>query len=143
MKVVLKFYKNERPDSPEIISRTLLKIAVISKNTYASKTNIPVHGEIWLCRIVKETKAGLNSGCFIVEPQERLRAEKEEGDGDVGRLYPGSYTSEVRNGLVIVRPKHPGNWMLPLEHKRTMAEQESAYAVIVDLEQPISSPSVP
>lgn len=140
MQVICKWYKNDRPDAPEIISRTLLKIAVVSKNTFANKESVPLHGEIWLCRIVKETKPGTNTGCFIVEPMKRLRAENEDGDGEVGRLYPGSYTTESLNGRVLVRPKHPGHWMLPLEHKRLLAEQEKAYCVIVDLEPQVTKP---
>lgn len=131
--VVLKFFANTREGAPPIISRTLLKIAVVSKNYLEAGKNLPKAGEIWVCRILKETHPGVNSGCFIVEPETLLRAQDEDGDGDVTRLYPGSYTTEVLNGRVVVTPKHPGLWMLPLEHKRTLAEQHRAYCVIVDV----------
>lgn len=131
--VILKFFKNDRPNAPSIISRTLLKIAVVSKQCLASDTQCPKAGEIWVCRIIKETHPGMNSGCFIVEPERVLRAQDEDGDGDVGRLYPGSYDVEVLNGRVVATPKHPGLWMLPLEHKRLLAEQHRAYCVVVDI----------
>ena len=143
MEAILKFFENtsHRPQEDkgdgknenEVISRTLLKIAVVSRH-YRQKhgdAKMPKHGELWRCRIVKEINSGKNKGCFIVEPQEKVN------DGTLMHLIPGWYDEKLVNGRLIIVPRKQEkglNWILPLTHKRLMSEEQAAYCVIVRLD---------
>lgn len=132
---ILKFfentsYKGESTDN-EVISRTMLKIAVVSRHWRDKNGNeaMPKHGELWRCKIVKEINSGKNKGCFIVEPITKV------GDKEITHLIPGWYDSKAVNGRLIIIPRKTHvNWILPLTHKRIMAEEHGAYCVIVQLD---------
>tara|TARA_R100000656_G_scaffold104176_1_gene76169 strand:+ start:203147 stop:203551 length:405 start_codon:yes stop_codon:yes gene_type:complete len=109
----------------------MLKIAVVSR--YYKERNsgkrMPAHGELWKCRIVKELQSGENRGLFIVEPIEQV------SETSIIRLIPGWYDTKLVRGRLIVIPRKPGeNWIMPLTHKRIMAEENNAYCVIVQLD---------
>jgi len=134
MITILKFFTNDGKQTNvlknEIISRTLLKIAVVSKyHMEKHPDKVPQPGEIWRCDIIKETSGGKNKGCFIVEPLEKVD-EKE-----IIHLIPGLFYSKVINGRLIVIPKKPElNWILPLTHKHLYTEEAKAYCAIVQLD---------
>lgn len=146
MRCILKFFENtgyKGKKSPngenenEVISRTLLKIAVVS-HYYSQKhpEAMPKHGELWDCRIIKEKESGKNKGCFIVEPIKKV------DDKTILHLIPGWYDEKLVNGRLLIIPrKRDTNWILPLTHKRIMAEERGAYCVIVELDAvPLSAP---
>lgn len=144
MLCILKFFENTNYKSPTttnenaVISRTLLKIAVVSRH-YCQKhpDRMPKHGELWKCRIVKEIHSGKNKGAFIVESLEKI------DDKSIIHLIPGWYDDKLVNGRLLVIPrKRDTNWILPLTHKRIMAEERGAYCVIVQLDAiPLQEPS--
>jgi len=134
MITILKFFTNdgkqENTLKNDIISRTLLKIAVISKY-YIEKNpdKVPKQGEIWRCDIVKETCSGKSKGCFIVEPIEKINEK------DIIHLIPGLFYRKLINKRLIIIPKKPElNWILPLTHKHLMVETDGAYCIIVQLD---------
>lgn len=133
MITILKFFENSSKGNDtdnDVISRTMLKIAVVSRH-YKNQPNVkmPKHGELWRCKIVKEISSGINKGCFVVEPLELLEEES------IAKLIPGFFCKKMVKGRLIVYPKKPGhNWILPLTHKRIMAEEYNAYCVIVQLD---------
>jgi hypothetical protein len=144
---ILKFFENTNykdkkgssDNENEVISRTLLKIAVVSRHYRQKHPELmPKHGELWKCRIVKEISSGKNRGCFIVEPVEKV------DDKSILHLIPGWYDEKLVNGRLLVIPrKRDTNWILPLTHKRIMAEERGAYCVIVQLDAlPLQEPPV-
>ena len=137
---ILKFFENssyskdKKTPTPQtensVISRTLLKIAVVSRH-YKQKNpeKMPKHGELWKCRVVKEINSGHNRGCFVVEPMEQI------DDKSILHLIPGWYDEKFVNGHLLIVPRRTGpNWLLPLLHKRIMADERGAYCVIVQLD---------
>lgn len=138
METILKWIKNEQVDADSdeaqnyVISRTMLKIAVISKFMLKDKRmQLPQDGELWRCRIVKETREGQNSGCIIVEPLARV------DENDLVKLLPGTFDIKLVGRCLLVRPhaEYRGkNWILPLQHKKILAEEHKAYCLIVDLD---------
>lgn len=148
MLCILKFFENtnykdpsksRNPNENEVISRTLLKIAVVSRHYRQKHPDlVPKHGELWRCRVVKETNSGKNSGCFVCEPLERI------DDKAILHLIPGWYDEKLVNGRLLVIPRRRNiDWILPLTHKRIMAEERGAYCVIVQLDAlPIQEPPV-
>jgi len=135
---ILKFFENSNykggsgsENENKVISRTLLKIAVVSRH-YSQKhpEKTPKHGELWKCRIVKEISSGQNRGCFIVEPIEKI------DDQSIVHLIPGWYDTKVVNGRMVIVPRKQGvNWILPLTHKRMLSEEHKAYCVLVLLDE--------
>jgi len=146
MLCILKFFENTNykdkkgsggDNENEVISRTLLKIAVVSRHYRQKHPELmPKHGELWKCRIVKEISSGKNRGCFIIEPLEKV------DDKQILHLIPGWYDDKVVNGRLLIIPrKQNTNWILPLTHKRIMAEERGAYCVIVQLDAvPLQDP---
>lgn len=130
---ILKFFSNTnrgKDNDNDVISRTMLKIAVVSRH-YKKKYpgNLPKHGELWKCRILREKNPGKNTGCHIVEPIEQV------DDKSILHLIPGWYDEKLINGRLIIIPRKPHiNWILPLTHKRIAAEEHDAYCVIVRLD---------
>ncbi len=128
----MKFFTNENPGTSgdnKVISRTLLKIAVVSRH-YMQQPGalIPQHGELWRCRIVKEVNTG-NKGAFILDPIEKI------DDKSIVHLVPGLFCKRLIKGRLIVYPKNPGlNWILPLVHKKMMADTYKAHCIIVQLD---------
>lgn len=74
MEVILKFFENTNykgtkegsGNENEVISRTMLKIAVVSRHFRQKhgEEKMPKHGELWRCRVVKEINSGKNKGCL-------------------------------------------------------------------------------
>jgi hypothetical protein len=134
MITILKFFENtnkqNQDDDNDVISRTMLKIAVVSRHyKQQHSATMPKHGELWRCKIVKEISSGINKGCFVVEPLEQL------SEDSIVRLIPGFFCRKFVKGRLIIYPKKPGHdWILPLTHKRIMAEEHNAYCVIVQLD---------
>lgn len=133
---IFKFFRNnnakEGDHRNEFISRTLLKIAVISTHYKKSGAQMPDHGELWQCKIIKEIQSGVNRGCFIVEPIARV------SDESIIHLFPGAYEQKIVGGRILIFPNKLGpnlNWIMPLTHKRMLAEEHGAYAVIVRLDE--------
>jgi hypothetical protein len=145
---ILKFFENTNykekttDNENEVISRTMLKIAVVSRH-YRQKhgpEKMPKNGELWKCKVVKEINSGKNKGCFVVEPIERI------ADTDIVHLIPGWYDTKVVNGRLLIIPRKQNvNWIMPLTHKRIIAEENGAYCVIVTLDSlPVSDePNIP
>jgi hypothetical protein len=134
MITILKFFENTNKQNPDddndVISRTLLKIAVVSRH-YKQQPGavMPKHGELWRCKIVKEISSGINKGCFVVEPLEQL------DETAIVRLIPGFFCRKLVKGRLIILPKKPGHdWILPLTIKRILADEFNAYSVIVQLD---------
>jgi hypothetical protein len=126
--VIVKFFiNNNKTSRNEILTRTLGKIGVINSLYQGEAIQ---DKDVWRVRILRETHVGINKGCFVLEPMERLEAES------ITRLLPGLYVDNVVGGILFIRPKRPGyNWILPLSHKRSIRD---VYAIIVDLKHLIS-----
>lgn len=131
MLCILKFFTNNNKGTGDndVISRTLLKIAVVNRH-YQQKPGavMPQHGELWIVKIIKETGTG-NTGTFICEPIEKV------DEKSLMHLVPGLFCKQLVKGKLIVYPKKRGhNWILPLMHKKHMAELHNAYCIIVPLD---------
>jgi len=134
---IVKFIQNKPESSNKLISRTLLKIAVVSKfyNPRPSASH-PKADEFWIVNIVKETGEGKASGCFVVEPQFRVPTIVKDNitSPHILHLAPSMFTYEFVNGKIMVKPDDPGRpWIMPLELKSLLAQKEKAYALIVCL----------
>jgi hypothetical protein len=131
---LVKFFKNEQNSTDnKVISRTLLKVALIDKNWQSVTDNgtprdYPQAGEFWKVRILKETCVGMVRGCFIVEPIEKI------GEDSIVHLVPGMYDEQVSNGVLVVVPRDQNvNWILPLPHKKYAAATKNVHAVVIIL----------
>ncbi|MFA5750084.1 MAG: hypothetical protein WC895_02595 [Candidatus Shapirobacteria bacterium] len=135
MLTIIKFHLNTDKGPNTIISRTLLKTAVIDRQWKPEdENNIPgvteqfeSDGELWKVKVLRDTASGRVAGCFIVQPI--CKVEPDE----IVHLIPGLYETENYNGLVVLTPNKAANWMLPLENKKLIAQTQKAYAVIVRL----------
>ncbi len=128
METILKFFKNKKIDdiNNNLISRTMLKIAVINRHFKGTKPNA---GELWRCRIIKEINPGTSKGCFIVDPIAPI-SEK-----DILHLVPGFFYKKIIENRLIIIPKQKGHsWIMPLHHKRLMADEHKVYAAMVILD---------
>lgn len=125
METILKFFKNKQTNNNNLISRTMLKIAVISRHFKGVKPNA---GELWRCKIIKEINPGTSKGCFVVDP---IAPIKED---ELLHLVPGFFYKKIIENHLIIVPKRKGPaWMLPLQHKRLMSAEHKVYAVMVIL----------
>jgi hypothetical protein len=139
METILKFFDNDSPDgTASVISRTLGKIAIVAQ-LYKDRAKrdasvvMPQPQEFWRVRILKELQKGKRSGCFIVEPLAKVSVD------DLLHLVPGTYTIEVVDGKMLVRPNDEyknRSCILPLDHKHVFAKRNDSYCVIVDLTPP-------
>lgn len=133
MEVILKFFANEQ-DTSSIISRTLGKIAIIERSyverALKGKAKMPVSGEFWRCKIVKELKNGASAGSFLVRPVEVVQSD------DLLHLLPSMYSSVVNSGRMIITPNpeyiHRA-CILPLDHKHIFSKSADAYCILVDV----------
>lgn len=127
---ICKFYTNPSPSENDnaLISRTLLKVAVIDRRwtpTYGQK---PRDGEFWQVEVVREFGEAMK-GCFLLHPLARIHSS------EVRSLIPGTYDIEEESGLVVITPHNPGSWVLPLPHRKLLATKYDAYAIIVDIQK--------
>jgi len=132
MLTVVKFFRNLRNSNRNpLISRTLLKIAHINRDWDGEQ---PLDNEIWLVKIVAETHHGKPQGCFIVDPIDKVNIQE-----DLLHLPPTLFSMkkvhDTPNGqcILLVTPAKPDSlWILPKSHKRILAKNNGAYAVVVD-----------
>lgn len=128
--VVLKFHYGKRGSVNPIISKTMGKVAVIS---HAYQGAMPQPGTFWICRIDKEiSNPEKKTGCFIVTPIRFVTIES------VKKLLPGMYDEEIRNHMVICRPKVPGIcWLMPFSIKKYYIKPEKAQVQYESLVVPL------
>jgi len=125
---VCKFYKNpSTTNEPNtVISRTLLKVAVVDRRWKpVCGQREPTDGEFWKVSIVREFGRAMK-GCFLVHPIHRVY------DTEYRTLIPGTYDIESEDGLIVITPHNPGNWILSIEHRKILTARHNAYALIVD-----------
>jgi hypothetical protein len=131
MLVILKFHYGKRGSINPIISKTMGRVAVIN-HTYQAA--MPQPGTFWLCRIDKEiSNPEKQSGCFIVTPVREIPID------DIRKLIPGAYDIEIRNQIVICKPKVPEiYWLMPFSIKKYYIKKDKAKvcyeAVVVPLQ---------
>lgn len=146
MEVILKFFvnKNVSEGEAEVISRTLGKIAIVSRAYIERHRQNPKHNpmpddqEFWRVHIVKELQPGKRAGCFLVQPIEKVEVDS------LLHLAPGMYHIESRKNALYVlpNPEYQGrNCIMPLEHKHVFAGRMSAYCTIVDVTRPKQTPT--
>lgn len=122
----------EQRESIPYISRTMCKLAIISKD-YGGIAQLPTDPAFFWVRIQQETFArgrpASQSGCFVVEPLSQVK------DNAIMRLLPGMFRVTATEGIVIIRPTQTVNlpWIIPLNLRKKLAKEHSAHAVIVDL----------
>jgi hypothetical protein len=108
-----------------IISRTLRKIGVVPSTSEVQ----PQAGEFWRVRITQEVAPGQVKGCFVLELISKLNSEP-------GLLVPGFYSEQLVGDpmpVLVVTPTKPGDWILPVDHKRMFSAQRNVSAVIINL----------
>lgn len=79
-------------------------------------------------------KVRTQAALFYLEPLHKV------DEDDIVKLVPGTFDIKLIKGKLIIRPKpeyQNQNWIMPLQHKRSLAEEHKAYCVIVELD-PIS-----
>lgn len=114
------------------VTRTLGKMGFVHQQFVDGATELPAPGEHWIVEVLGETSPGRHVGCFLLQPVCKIDSQS------IVILLPGMYDEENHDGCLIVTPRQRGpNWMLPLEHKRSISgrnEQHKTngpYAIIV------------
>jgi hypothetical protein len=127
---ICKFYTNPVPSENDnaLISRTLLKVSVIDRRWEPSCGQQPRDGEFWQVEVVREFGESMK-GCFLLHPKARIH------ESDVRSLIPGTYDIEAEAGLIVITPHNPGNWVLPIPHRKLLADKYGGYAIIVDIQK--------
>ena len=115
--VIAKFFNNgNQENSNKIITKTMGKVAFIDRS-YQGPLPKGDEEEFWRVKIVDERKPGERSGCFIIEPLERVKPV------DLKHLVQGFYEEKMENGVLFILPKNPGhNWILPLTHRKSIRD---------------------
>jgi len=129
---IVKFYFNNNRKMKSkfynrLLTRTLGKVGVIDRKFDTDKVQ---SGEFWKVRIVGETCPGRNTGCFLLEPIEKVLPD------NMGIVLPGMYSEQRHKGLLIVHPNsNDHNWMMGLKHRKAIQDisDREVYAIIVDL----------
>lgn len=140
MRTVVKFINREdtncRPPISgtvriPLMTKTMGKIGLIDDRWVApGGMVIPAHDEFWYVDIVRETRVGQNSGCFILHPVGIVLINS------IQRLVPGFYTEESPNAVtLVVTPRHHLQlpWILPLKLKHELTTQMGISAIVVNL----------
>ena len=123
--VVAKFYLSKAPDGKlNCISRTLGKLSILDT---ADEEKIE-NKDVWICKILRELKPGVNSGAFVLRPLEKIDAEKR-----IRKIIPGFYDIEEIGGAALVSPNtDPADcWILTKGTREIFAKKY--YAVIVPI----------
>lgn len=113
---VVKFILNTNYDTRNqnrIITKTLGKFGVVDTDYQGP---CPNHDEFWLCKIVKEIKAGTPKGCIVLTPIMKLDRNC------IKSLIPntGLSTEYVENGICYVTPSNPNNYyLIPLDYRKS------------------------
>lgn len=107
---VAKFQFNMKTDKQNaILSRTFGKVAIVDRawsQTMQGHIAFPAHDEFWLVDVVKDQFPGTNRGVLILHPRYPLAAHEPT------RLFPGTFEEELQDGILYVRPKHPGPYWI-------------------------------
>lgn len=133
---VAKFQTNLKADKQNnILSRTFGKVAIVDRawsQTMAGHVQFPKHDEFWLVDIVKDQSPGTNRGVLILHPRYPLETH------ELTRIFPGSFTEELIDGILYVRPKHLGPyWISSLNLKDALMQHYSKpTAIIVTIPPP-------
>lgn len=133
IKLIVKFYLNEKNGKKSLITRTLGKIGLVEGNWIREHKNTntkkPQNKEFWVVEIADEIFPGKNRGCFILRPISEIASI------DIMKLVGGFYSEEVINGILYIHPnRHELPWILPLSQKQAMADNKEIYAILVPLE---------
>lgn len=133
MITLLKFVRNkDKNNHNSVISRTMLKVAVINRHHTKSGGEMPKAGEIWKCQIITEKNSGERKGCFIVNPLSKINEDSMK------YIIPGMYEEKEVNGKILIFPKKTSdnnNWLMSLMLKKVLAEGRSnIYSIIVVLD---------
>lgn len=135
MKTVVKFIprvvegKNLKAGLYPLVTRTLGKIGLIEEG-WKSNGVQPQQEEFWSVDVSRETKIGLNRGCFILRPLDKVAPEA------IRKLIPGLYFETMPNqGTLIVTPKTALDepWIMPLMLKHELMTKVGLYSIIVNL----------
>ncbi len=130
MLTIVKFFSNyDSNRTNQILSKTLLKFSHINRNWRPMRgMSYPKHDEFWKVRIVTENKHGTNRGNFLVDPISKVPFE------GLTHIPATMFSTRMENGVLIAEPlTEDHTWLLPLDHKKAMAREEGAYAVILNM----------
>jgi hypothetical protein len=133
---VAKFQFNLKADKQNaILSRTFGKVAIVDRawsQSMQGHLEFPKHDEFWLVDVVKDQFPGTNRGVLILHPRYPLQAHEPT------RLFPGTYEEELQDGILYVRPKHPGPyWIASLSLKDSlMRHYQKPTGIIVTIQPP-------
>ena len=121
--VIVKFFSNiNKQNSSKLITKTLGKVGFISRS-YSGV--LPHNEEFWKCNIIDEISPGVNKGCWVLEPMEKIP------ENEVQRLIPGFYDEKLIGGALFIYPNESGNWILPLMQKKSISD---IYSILVCLD---------
>lgn len=117
-----KFFENPKPSDKNIcITKTLKRIGVVSLDTKHS----PKAGEMWLVRVIKDIRRGINNGCLVLDPIKQVSLT------NIVKLKKDQFETDENEHTVIIKPKIKDiYWVLPLKIKNTFIGKDT---VIVDL----------
>lgn len=133
---VAKFQFNLKADKQNaILSRTFGKVAIVDRawsQSMQGHLEFPRHDEFWLVDVVKDQFPGTNRGVLILHPRYPLQAHEPT------RLFPGTFEEELQDGILYIRPKHPGPyWISSLSLKETLMQRYSKpTGMIVTIQPP-------
>jgi hypothetical protein len=125
--VIAKFYMSKAPDGTiHCISRSLGKLSIVEP---AQESKVK-HKEVWLCRIQKEIKPGLNRGAFILDAIKKV----EDPEAQIKKIIPGFYDLQAVGKAAMVRPNSDPDayWMLSKVTRQIFSSKY--YAVVVPIQ---------
>lgn len=133
---VAKFMWNAKPGrESNLISRTFGKVAIIDRvwtQTMAGHVKFPENDEFWLVDVCKDMSPGTNRGVLILRPRYALARTEPT------RLFPGTFDEELVDGILYVRPKHPGPyWIASLSLKELLLQRyQQPTGLVVAIQPP-------
>lgn len=132
---VAKFQFNLKADKQNaILSRTFGKVAIVDRawaQSMQGHVEFPRHDEFWLVDIVKDQFPGTNRGVLILHPRYPLKSHEPT------RLFPGTFEEELIDGILYLRPKHPGPyWISSLSLKDALMQRHNKPTGMVVAIQP-------
>ena len=94
--VVAKFFLSKAPDGKlNCISRTLGKFSIL--NTI-DEDRVDDQ-DVWVCKILRELKPSEKGGAFVLQPLEKIDADKR-----IRKIIPGFYDVREDHGAVLLLP---------------------------------------
>ena len=136
---VAKFVFNMHADRQNVVlSRTFGKVAIVDRAWSQSMSQhlaCPQHDEFWLVDIVKDQFPGTNKGVLVLHPRYPLQASEPT------RLFPGTYEEELQDGILYVRPKHPGPYWICSHGLKDMliVRHNKPTAIVVPIQPPVDA----